>query len=53
MNDLIPISNSQLNKKLSKESDKIEGPNELKIANNSLDMNTGENFAGMWKSKHK
>lgn len=53
MNNLHPISNSELNKKSSKESDKLEALNELKIANNSLDMNTGDNFTGVWKSKHK
>lgn len=53
MNELHPLSNSELNKKSSKESDRIEGLNELKIANNSLDINTGDNFTGVWKSKHK
>ncbi len=53
MNELIPLSNSEFNKKSSKESNRLEGVNELKIANNPLDMNTGESFAGAWKTKHK
>lgn len=52
MNNLNPLNNPELNKKPSKENERADGIHEIKIANSALDMNTGENFNGIWKSKH-